>query len=223
MAVGQESGSRGVFRVPPVQTPHEHALALARERSREVPEADLRALGADPHENGLVDLPVLESTLRIDRERGAVDVAGSPAPVELAVCALHYLSADLPNGAPPEVARFVSFRDIPVMRGYYAPYSGRVLGRITRQFGAKAADLGSAAAALGGRPEPSGDMGYRFDLFPRVPICLTYFLGDDEFTPEANLLYSENITALLPPEDVIVMSELLAARLCGKQWADLRH
>lgn len=222
MAVSEKTGSGGAFPVPPRQTPYEQALSLAWERLREIPDANLRALGSSAGENGLVTLQVLGSVVGIDRERGAVEMTGVRAPTQLAVCALHYLSASLPNGAPPEAGRLVSFNDIPAMRGYYVPYSGRVLARLTRRFGEKAADLGGHAAELGGRPEPMGDLGCRFDFFPHVPVRLTYFLGDDEFPPEANMLYNENITDLLPPEDVIVMSELLAARLCGKQWAEMK-
>ncbi len=221
MAVSEKAGSGGAFPVPPRQRPYELALALAWVHFREIPDAHLRALGASAGEGGRVTLPVLGSVVGIDRERGAVAVAGACAPTQLAVCALHYLLANLPTGVAPEAGRLVSFSDMPAMRGYSAPYSGRVLARITRRFGAEAADLGARAAELGGTPEPMGDLGYRFDFFPHVPVRLTYFLGDDEFPPDANLLYDENITGLLPPEDVIVMSELLAARLCGKSWAEI--
>lgn len=221
MAASEKTGSGGLFPVPPRQKAYEMALVLAWVHFREIPDTDLRALGANADENGHVTLQVLGSVVGIDRERGTVEVTGVRAPTELAVCALHYLSANLPNGAPPDTGQLVSFNDIPAMRGYYVPYSGRVLGRLTRRFGAEAADLGASAAELGGSPEPLGDIGYRFDFFPHVPVRLTYFLGDDEFPPETNMLYNESITGLLPPEDVIVMSELLAARLCGKQWAEM--
>ena len=223
MTASEKTGGSGAFPVPPRQTPYEQALSLAWERLRIISDAHLRALGASVGEDGLLTIQVLGTVVAIDRERGAVEVSGVRAPTQLAVCALHYLSASLPNGAPPDAGQLVSFNDIPAMRGYYVPYAGRVLGRVTRRFGAEAAELGDCAAGLGGRPEPLGDIGYRFDFFPHVPIRLTYFLGDDEFPPEANLLYNENITALLPPEDVIVMSELLAARLCGNQWAEIKH
>jgi hypothetical protein len=223
MVASEKSGSDGVFPMPPRQRAYELALVLAWVHLRDISDTHLRALGASVAENGHITFDVLGSAIDIDRERGTVEVAGVRAPTELAVCALHYLSANLPNDAPPEAGQLVSFNDIPVMRGYYVPYSGRVLGRLTRRFGAEAADLGSCAAELGGQPEPMGDLGYRFDFFPHVPVRLTYFLGDDEFPPQANMLYNENITGLLPPEDVIVMSELLAARLCGNQWAEMEH
>ncbi len=223
MAASEKTGGSGTFPIPPRQTPYEQALSLAWERLREIPDPHLRALGASVGEGGDVTLQVLGSVVGIDREGGAVEVTGVRAPTQLAVCALHYLSANLPNGAPPDAGQLVSFNDIPVMRGYYAPYSGRVLGRLTRRFGAEATDLGGCSTELGGLAEPMGDIGYRFGFFPHVPVRLTYFLGDDEFPPKANLLYNESITALLPPEDVIVMSELLAARLCGKQWAEIKH
>jgi len=223
MAVAGKSGSRSAFPVPPLQTPYQQALALAARRIRSVSDANLRALGAQVSPDNIVELAALDSVLCIDRAAGRVGMAGSAAPVGLAVCALHYLSADLPGSEPPAAGRRVSFRDIADLRGYYVPYSGRVLERITGRFGAAAAGLDQAARALGGRPEQIGDAGWRFAFFPHVPVWLTYFTGDDEFAPEANLLYNENITALLPPEDVIVMSELLAARLCGRKWAEMKR
>ena len=100
-------------------------------------------------EGGDVTLQVLGSVASIDRERGAVEVTGARAPTQLAVCVLHYLSANLPNGSPPAAGQLVSFNDIPAMRGYYAPYSGRVLGRVTRRFGAEAVNLERAMRADG--------------------------------------------------------------------------
>jgi uncharacterized protein DUF3786 len=219
--VDRNSTERNGRFVPPPQRPYDQALALGAETIKLVSDDCLTALGACTCEEN-IEIDVLGTPVRVARKSGRVLLADNDAPTSLAICVLHHLAAT-PRHAEPSDQRPVSFIDIPDVRGYYPPYSGRVLGRITRRFGPTANGLAAAAQAIGGSAEPIGDQGYRFGFFPRVPVWLTYFLGDDEFPPAAALLYRPDITSYLPAEDLIVMSELLAARLCGKSWSQITH
>jgi len=50
-------------------------------------------------------------------------------------------------------------------------------------------------------------------VFPRVEAVVVLFKGDEEFPPEANILYKDDIVNFLPLEDVAVLSGLVAGRL----------
>jgi hypothetical protein len=61
----------------------------------------------------------------------------------------------------------------------------------------------------------SAEQTYYFKVFPRLPVMIVRFDGDGELPPGASFVYPDNAPALLPIEDVIVMSECLVDRLQG--------
>jgi hypothetical protein len=52
-----------------------------------------------------------------------------------------------------------------------------------------------------------------FQVLPRVAMQLCLWEGDEEFPPEANVLFDENIGGYLPVEDIAVVSGMLIYRL----------
>ena len=46
--------------------------------------------------------------------------------------------------------------------------------------------------------------------FPRVPITLVLWRGDDEFPPDGNILFDRSISDYLTTEDVNVLCETIA-------------
>jgi len=57
------------------------------------------------------------------------------------------------------------------------------------------------------------DVGFEFKVFPKVPLQLILWEGDDEFPPEASILFDETIGEILSPEDVAWLSGMLVYRL----------
>lgn len=47
-------------------------------------------------------------------------------------------------------------------------------------------------AAMGAHKLDLGDIGYRLQIFPDLPMCLKFYFGDDEFPPVLNLLWDKN-------------------------------
>ena len=43
--------------------------------------------------------------------------------------------------------------------------------------------------------------------FPRVPIIMIFWSGDEEFPPEARILFDSTISTYLSTEDVAVLSQ----------------
>ena len=61
-------------------------------------------------------------------------------------------------------------------------------------------------------------MAYELDVFPRIPIRLIWYDGDEEWTPSCTLLLPPNIESFLCIEDIVVLSESFVARLGGKAF-----
>jgi hypothetical protein len=59
-------------------------------------------------------------------------------------------------------------------------------------------------------------LGYRFDVFPRVPITIVRYEGDEEVAAGASIVYRADAGQLLPAEDRVVAAELLLDALAGK-------
>jgi hypothetical protein len=54
-----------------------------------------------------------------------------------------------------------------------------------------------------------------FQPLPRIAIHLALWEGDDEFPPEAGILFDANIQHELAAEDIAVLSGILVYRLMG--------
>jgi len=61
----------------------------------------------------------------------------------------------------------------------------------------------------------AGDVAMSFQVFPRIAVQLVLWRGDDEFPPEAGILFDAGIARNLTAEDIAVMSGMLVYRLMG--------
>lgn len=207
---------------PPRQRPYEQALMRGLDGLHARPPEDgrLAALGVTRQAQDLC-LPALNRTLRLDvaARRVAVDDLG-PARPEWAVLAVHYLSAS--DCAPdPRPVSFSYFQDC---RSYLSVFGKRIVARFLATVGRTATGFAEAAARCGGVRQEGAGSGFRFDIFPRVPVTLVRYDGDDEIPPGASVIYRADAERLLPAEDRVVAAELLLDALAGKPMhGERRH
>ena len=102
-----------------------------------------------------------------------------------------------------------TFREMPWGEMYHKPYQGRVLTRAAFTFGFKLAAFAAACEKLGGRRLSHGDAGYEFDFFGPFKMQILMWEGDDEFPPNAQVLYSENFSDCFAAEDRVVAGDIL--------------
>ncbi len=134
----------------------------------------------------------------------------SEIPLREQILILHYLAN---AGGSPLTGRLITYRDLPSGVVYFPTFSKRTTDQLTMRFGRDAAGLVKAAEQAGGLPGDMGDATVIIDIFPRVPITLVLWAGDDEFPARMNLLFDANITDYMEPEDVTVACEVLTWRL----------
>ncbi len=195
---------------PRVRPEYEVAFARGLDAVRGQDAGLLAALGAVPAGGGRHEIPVLEERFVVDLEAGTVTRPGGDVPRVWGILTLHYLSSKDP-GRP--FTRWMGFADFPTGRGYEKVYRARVLGRLCATAGRDRATFVEACRRIGGEKAAEGDEGFRLQAFPRLPVAIAWYAGDDEFPPSASFLLPDNAEAFLSIEDLVVLSESVVGRL----------
>ena len=106
-----------------------------------------------------------------------------------------------------------TFREMPWGEMYIKPYTGRVLTRAAFTFGTRVNAFRAAAQKLGAAALPHGDAGFQFDLIGSYRMQILVWEGDDEFPPNAQVLYSDNFADGFAPEDRVVAGDILISTI----------
>ena len=101
------------------------------------------------------------------------------------------------------------FREMPWGEMYITPYTGRVLTRAAFTFGFRTAAMAAAAEKMGALPVKHGDVGFEFALVGDYKMRILVWEGDDEFPPNAQVLYSDNFADGFAAEDRVVAGDIL--------------
>ena len=105
--------------------------------------------------------------------------------------------------------KWLTFREMPWGELYIKPYTGRVLTRAAFTFGTRVSAFAAAAEKMGAEPVNHGDAGYRFCLVGGYEMQILVWQGDEEFPPNAQILYSDNFADAFAAEDRVVAGDIL--------------
>jgi hypothetical protein len=169
--------------------------------------------GFEPADPGALRIPFLNRRYRLScpgLEFTDASADDKEVPLQEQVLILHYLQADGPAGPPGE---WVAYREIPGAAFYFGAFVKRAVDPLKKAFGQDIAGFGRAAVRLRGEPLEVGDAGHEFRVFPKIPVRLVLYAGDEEFPAEANILFDRSIGRMLSPEDVAWMAGMLVYRL----------
>ena len=113
----------------------------------------------------------------------------------------------------PWAGQWKTFREMPWGEMYIKPYTGRVLTRAAFTFGTRVAAFKAACEKMGAQPVEHGDAGYRFKLIGDFEMQILVWEGDDEFPPNAQVLYSDNFAEGFAAEDRVVAGDILISTI----------
>lgn len=150
------------------------------------------------------EIPFFSTALRCNPEKKVIAFAENlpyeRADFELALTLLHYLihavSVD-PTG------RWVGEKDIPGGNVFFYGPHQLPTRPLEELFQVDIEYFDRAAKVLGGVREDRGDRAYVFRVFPRVPMMLVFWKGDEEFEPKVNFRFDETIIRHFPMLDQI--------------------
>lgn len=108
---------------------------------------------------------------------------------------------------------WLSYRELPWGEVYDKNFAGRCRARLAFGFGGKLDAFTSACTALGGVPYTKGDVSYDLSFLPGVTVRLILWAGDEEFPPQSQWLFSDNMPLAFTAEDVAVMGDVIIGSL----------
>jgi hypothetical protein len=131
-------------------------------------------------------------------------------PIQEHVIILHYM-----QGAKTKTldGTWVTYREIPEASFYYSVFVKRAIDPLKNVFGQNIAGFEAAAQRLSGQNIEHGDTAFEFRILPKIPIQTILWQGDDEFPPEASILFDRSISNIFSPEDIAWLSGMLVYRL----------
>jgi len=140
--------------------------------------------------------------------------SGEEIPIKQKILILHYL-----NGAnrvdPAE--DWISYKDIPSARFYLDAFNRRVKYPLVSAFGEQPDRLPPVAKELFGATTSSiGDSSVRIQAFPKVPITLVIWKGDEEFPSDGTILFDSSIKDMLSAEDITELTSQVVYPLIAK-------
>jgi hypothetical protein len=131
-------------------------------------------------------------------------------PLTEQILILHYLQNT--GGEEPEGVN-IDFKQVPQGSFYWSAFVSRAKKPLLMTFGNSPDFYLQVASAMGGAPQPLGDAAAQFLAFPLVPITHVLWQGDEEFDPEASILFDTTIPGHLPTEDIAALAGASVYRL----------
>lgn len=117
----------------------------------------------------------------------------------LQIIMLNYLSRA--DGTPLTYC-FVPYRNLEYGSAYYDAFVKTSIKPLSAAFGSNPGLLLTAAEPFGGLPHSGSGTGVILYLLPKVPVLFKVWPGDDEFPPQANILFDSSVNHYLHTEDL---------------------
>ncbi|MEE8418562.1 MAG: DUF3786 domain-containing protein [Dehalococcoidales bacterium] len=205
----------------PEQKNYEEAYGLAYQLVREKVaatgdiEEQCRKSGARYQVTGnrrAIIISYLNRPYEISLPEAEVSLVGSDdeIPMRDKLLILHYFTTA--KGTPPG-NKLITFQELPEGSMYSPTFAQRTINPLTRYFGDDPDKLPEVSRDLGGEKTNFGDVAVTINAFSHVPITILFWKGDEELTPQGNILFDATITDYLATEDITVLCEIITWKL----------
>ena len=139
------------------------------------------------------------------------DIQGDRAPTNPErILFLRYL---LDGKFTPPTGVFRTYREFPWGEVYLQQFTGRCIKRFAFSYNGRTELLGRIMERLPAHPVKMGDIGYELELMEGLSMQLILWQGDDEFPPNAQILFSENFRDAFTAEDMANIGDIVLNRM----------
>lgn len=163
------------------------------------------SLEKDSEGNRRISIPFLGKVrdLVVKKNNFFFDESTEAVKLQDQVLLLHYLITA--TGVPVQ-NKWITFREVPSGPFYYPSFVKRAIAPLVKCFGETPEGLEKVGAKIGELLSEPGDVAVKVLAFPKVPVVLSLWKGDDEFPPEGNVLFDASITSYLGTEDIAYLA-----------------
>ncbi|GAB60948.1 MAG: DUF3786 domain-containing protein [Candidatus Jettenia sp.] len=133
----------------------------------------------------------------------------TPIEDHLTVLILHYLSQKI-AGLPVVSGEYLSFHGLSVINSFAEVFKKRSTDVIMERYGDNIFDILSVLHNLPAKKIDRADVAIVVEAFEGVPIFIELWEADEEFGPEANILFDKTIMKIFCVEDIVVLAEVVA-------------
>ncbi|MDD5596097.1 MAG: DUF3786 domain-containing protein [Candidatus Omnitrophica bacterium] len=134
----------------------------------------------------------------------------APAKDFTAILILHYLKQSI-KGLPATTGKWLTFRELSGIEGYYPAFRQRAVEPIVRKYGSNPQGIFSVLDNFPGKKAQRGDTSIVIFAFIAVPVLIALWGSDEEFGPDANVFFDSSITEIFCIEDIVVLAGIIAS------------
>lgn len=131
------------------------------------------------------------------------------------VLILHYLSQKI-TGLPVASGEYLSFSNLFSTSSFADVFKKRSTDVILKRYGDNIFNILSILHNLPAQKINRADVAIVVEAFEGVPIVIELWDADEEFGPEANILFDKTITKIFCVEDIVVLAEVVARAVSYK-------
>jgi hypothetical protein len=134
-------------------------------------------------------------------------------PIQQQVLLLHYMNGAKGSGI---AGKWIAYQEVPDGKFYLDAFLRRAKNPMVQGFGNQPELLEKLATDVyGARPLDQGDLSVEIRAFPKVPVALILWKGDDEFPPEGTILFDRSVSDILSAEDIAWLAGMIIYPLLG--------
>jgi hypothetical protein len=154
-------------------------------------------------------LSVLDESVSVDKWDRLI-TSSQPHDRFFEILVMHYLigcQLSYPSG------ELVLFRQLKGGEAYNDAFHRRVNERLAKEFGTDPGALVKAGCRLNGKIRSKGSASVELLLFPKVPVTVIVWSGDEEVPASSTILFDRGIGDIFPTEDVAIAGSFIVERL----------
>ncbi|KAA3641997.1 MAG: DUF3786 domain-containing protein [Chloroflexi bacterium] len=142
---------------------------------------------------------------------------GKDLQLSIQTLVLYYFNTPHPA---PQTDKWISFSELPDGKFYNSAFQGYTGLTLAKTFGNDYATFAKAASQIGGERRAIGDVAFRFQALPHIPVLVVCWLGDEDFAPSYNILFDTVASHYLPTDACAIMGNQLTQMLVKTRQKD---
>ena len=109
--------------------------------------------------------------------------------------------------------QYLTYREFPWGEVYLQQFTGRCVKRFAFSYGGKPELLRAVMEKMPAAALDRSDVGYQVELMPGLTVQFLLWLGDEEFPPSGQILFSDNFRFAFTAEDMANIGDIILNRM----------